>query len=63
MSDSTGWAAEAGGTYAITKNTGIFASIAYLRVKSKLVATGTTVLETTIDFRPVVYSAGITYSF
>jgi outer membrane protein len=63
MSSSTGWAGEAGGTYAITKNVGIFASIAYLKVKSKLVATGTTVLETTIDFRPVVYSTGITYAF
>lgn len=63
MGDSTGYAVEAGISYAITKDVGLFASIAKLRVKSKVVATGTTALETTVDFRPIVYSAGLSYQF
>ena len=63
MSSSTGYAVEAGMSYAITKDIGLFASIAKLRVKSKVVATGTTVLQTTVDFRPLVYSAGVSYQF
>ena len=42
---------------------GLFASIARLDVKSKVVATGATVLTTTVDFRPLVYSAGVSYQF
>jgi outer membrane protein len=63
MGDSTGIAGEAGISYAITKDVGLFASVAALRVKSKVVATGTTVLQTTVDFRPIVYSAGVSYQF
>lgn len=63
MSDSTGLVVHAGVDYALTKDWGLFASIAKLNVKSKLVATGTTVLETTIDFRPLTYSFGASYRF
>jgi outer membrane protein len=63
MSDSTGWAVHAGVDYALTKQWGLFASVAALKVKSKVVASGTTVLQTTVDFRPVVYSFGAAYRF
>ena len=58
MSDSTGLALQAGFDYALDKDWGIFASIAAVKVKSKLVASGSTVLTTTIDFRPITYSFG-----
>lgn len=63
LGDSIGWAAQAGLDYALTKEWGLFASVAALRVKSKLVAAGSTVLQTTIDFRPVIYSFGAVYRF
>jgi outer membrane protein len=63
MGSSTGLALQAGVNYAITKNVGLFASIAKINVKSKVVASGATVLTTTVDFRPLVYSAGISYQF
>lgn len=63
LSDSWGAAAQAGIDYAIDKRWGVFASVAVLKVKSDLVATGATVLQTTIDFRPIVYSAGVAYRF
>lgn len=63
MSDSTGWAVQAGIDYALTKEWGLFASVAALKVKTKVVASGATVLQTTIDLRPVVYSFGVAYRF
>jgi len=63
MSDSTGWAVQAGIDYALTPEWGVFASVAALKVKTKVVASGATVLQTTIDFRPVVYSVGVAYRF
>ncbi len=63
MGDSTGWAVQAGVDYAIDRRWGLFGSVAALRVRSKLVATGSTVLQTTIDFRPVVYSFGAAVRF
>lgn len=63
MSDSWGPAAQVGIDYAIDKRWGLFASVAAVKVKSDLVATGATVLQTTIDFRPIVYSAGAAYRF
>ncbi len=63
MGSSTGLALQAGINYAFTKEWGIFASVAKLDVKSKVVASGATVLTTTVDFRPIVYSAGIAYQF
>lgn len=63
MSDSTGWAVTAGCDYWFQKDWGLYASITTLKVKSKLVATGSTVLQTTIDFRPVVYTIGAAYRF
>lgn len=63
MSDSWGWAVQAGLNYAAARNWGLFASIARVDVKSDLVAVGNTVLTTTIDFKPVTYSAGAWFRF
>lgn len=63
MGSSTGLALQAGVNYAISKEWGLFASIAKINVKSKVVAVGPTVLTTTVDFRPLVYSAGVSYQF
>lgn len=63
LSDSWGPAAQLGLDYAIDKQWGAYASIAAVKVKSDLVAIGNNVLQTTIDFRPIVYSAGISYRF
>jgi len=63
LGDSYGLALQLGANYAINRDWGVFASIARLDVKSKLVATGSTVLTTTIDFRPLVYSVGGYWQF
>ena len=63
MSDSWGWAVQAGFDYQITPQWGLFASIARVDVKSDLVATGVTVLTTTIDFKPITYAFGVSYRF
>jgi outer membrane protein len=63
MSDSWGWAVQAGIDYALNKQWGLWASAATLRVKSDLVAVGSTVLTTTIDFRPTTYEIGVSYKF
>lgn len=63
MSDSVGLAVQAGLSYAFSPQMGAFASIARVDVKSDLVGTASTVLTTTIDFKPVTYSAGVWYRF
>ena len=63
MSDSFGMALQAGVNYSLSKNWGVFGSIAAIDVSSKLVATGNTVLTTNIDFRPIVYTLGASYRF
>jgi outer membrane protein len=63
MSDSVGPVIQAGFDYALNKEWGLFASIAKVWVKSDLVASGTTVLTTTIDFKPITYSLGAYYRF
>lgn len=63
MGDSVGLAVQAGVDYRLTKEWSLFASVARVDVKSKVVAAGATVIETTVDFRPVVYSFGAAYSF
>jgi outer membrane protein len=63
MSDSWGWAVQAGVDYALNKQWGLWGSIAALKVKSDVVAVGATVLTTTIDFRPVTYAFGVFYKF
>ena len=63
MSDSWGWAVKAGIRYEIDKQWGLFGSVAREDVKSDLVAVGSTVLTTTIDFKPVTYSFGAWYRF
>ena len=63
MSDSVGPVIQAGFDYALSKEWGLFASVAKVWVKSDLVASGTTVLTTSIDFRPITYSLGAYYRF
>jgi len=63
MGSSWGPAAQVGINYAITKDINAFASFAAVKVKSKVVGTGSTVLTTTVDFRPTVYSVGVAYKF
>jgi outer membrane protein len=63
MSDSVGAAIQLGIDYAISPQWGVFASVAKVQVKSDLVATASTVLTTTIDFRPTTYSLGLSYKF
>ena len=63
MSDSVGLAVQAGVDYWFNKQWGMFASIAKVQTKSDLVASGTTVIQTTIDFRPTVYSMGLNFRF
>ena len=63
MGDSTGLALQAGVDYALSKEWSLFASVARVDVKSKVVASGATVLTTTIDFKPIVYSVGASYRF
>jgi outer membrane protein len=63
LSDSVGLAVQAGVNFAFSKQWGAFASVARVDVKSDLVAVASTVLTTTIDFRPTTYSAGLWYRF
>lgn len=63
MGDSVGLALQAGIDYRLSNEWSLFASIARVDVKSKVVAAGATVIETKVDFRPVVYSFGAAYSF
>ncbi len=63
LSDSWGLAVQAGLDYALSREWGLFASVAAVQVKSDLVAVGAAVLRTTIDFRPITLSAGVSYKF
>lgn len=63
LSDSWGLAVQAGVDYALSRQWGLFASVAAVQVKSDLVAVGAAVLRTTIDFRPTTLSAGVSYKF
>jgi outer membrane protein len=64
LGDSTGLAVQAGVNYALSREWGLFASVARVDVKTDLVAvSGGLVLQSKIDFRPVTYSAGVWYRF
>ena len=63
MSDSWGLALQAGINFAIDKQWGLFASVARVDVKSDVVAVASTVLTTSIDFKPVTCSFGAYYRF
>ena len=63
MSDSFGLAGQFGIDYSFDKNWGAFFSIGASKVKSDLVAVESTVLTTTIDFRPITYAFGVSYRF
>jgi outer membrane protein len=58
LRDSVGLAAQVGADYRLGQHWGLFGSVARVDVQSKLVATGATVLQTTIDFRPWTYAFG-----
>jgi outer membrane protein len=63
LSDSTGLAAHVGVDWALNKQWGLWASLGAVEVRSKLLATGATVLQSTIDFRPLTYSVGASFKF
>ena len=63
LSDSWGIAGQVGLAYAITPQVSLVGSIAAAKVKADMVATGSTVQQTTIDFRPVVYTLAVSYRF
>lgn len=70
MSDSWGPAVQAGVNYAVSRDWGLFGSIARVWVKSDVEADvnlpGVPVpvtVQTTVDFRPWTYSAGVFYRF
>lgn len=63
LSDSWGPVLQGGIDYRIDERWGLFASVAAVKVKSDLVAVGANVITATIDFRPLVYSAGLSYRF
>ncbi|MEN9544775.1 MAG: hypothetical protein RLZZ598_1608 [Pseudomonadota bacterium] len=68
LSDSWGVAAHAGLSYQIDRNWSVVGTIAYADVNSDMTATTTTntgniVRTTTIEFRPVVYTLSVGYTF
>jgi outer membrane protein len=63
LSDSKGLAGQIGFDYDISKDWGLFASVGKAQVKSKVVAQGATVLQSTIDFRPITFAFGAGYKF
>lgn len=63
LSDSVGPAISLGVELTVAKPWIFWASASAVKVKSDLVAVGATVLQTTIDFRPMVYSMGAAYRF
>lgn len=68
MSNSWGAAAHAGFTVRYSKNWSLVGTVAYADVRSKMTSTTTTkdgdeILRTKINFRPIVYSLSLGYSF
>lgn len=63
LKDSIGPQAHAGVEYQLAKPWAFWASISFVKVKSDLVAVGNSVLQTTIDFRPTIFTAGLSYAF
>lgn len=63
LSDSIGPALSLGVELTVAKPWIFWASASAVKVKSDLVAVGATVLQSTIDFRPMVYSMGAAYRF
>jgi outer membrane protein len=63
LSDTWGWAVQAGLSYAVSKEWGLFGSVARIDSKTDLVAVNSIVLTTTIDFKPVTYAAGAWFRF
>lgn len=63
MTDSVGPVVQAGLSLQLAPNWGLFTSVARLEVKTEVVAVASSVLRTTVDFRPVTYSLGTWYRF
>jgi outer membrane protein len=63
LSDSSGVAAHAGVDYALGRNWGLWASVSVVKVETDLTAIGAAVIQTTIDFRPVIFGTGLYMRF
>jgi outer membrane protein len=63
LSDSVGPAVNLGVELTVAKPWTFFASASYIKVKTDLVAVGASVLQTSIDVRPMVYAIGAAYRF
>jgi outer membrane lipase/esterase len=63
MSDSVGPVVQVGVLYSFNKNMGLYASLARVDVKTEVVAVASTVIQTSIDFKPRTYSLGAWYRF
>lgn len=63
LSDTTGLALQVGVHYTISRHWGAFASIVRVDSKTRLTVDGVQTLRSTIDLRPHVYAAGMTYTF
>ena len=63
LSDSIGPAVNLGVELTVAKPLTFFASASYIKVKTDLVAVGASVLQTSIDIRPMVYAIGAAYRF
>lgn len=63
MSDSVGFAGQIGADYALSPSLGLYASVGKVDTKSKLVAVSGAVIQSTIDFRPMTYSVGVSFRY
>ena len=70
MSDSWGWAVQAGLSYAVSSDWGLFGTITRLDVKSNVEAVASipgvpvpVEVKSTINFAPITYSTGVWYRF
>ena len=70
MSESWGWALQAGLSYAVRRDWGLFGSITRLDVKSNVEAVASipgvpvpVEVKSTINFAPITYSTGVWYRF
>jgi outer membrane protein len=63
LSDSSGLAAHAGVDWKLGSHWGLWASVSMVKVETDLTAVGASVLQTTIDFRPVIFGTGLYMRF
>ncbi|HSN34466.1 MAG TPA: OmpW family outer membrane protein [Ideonella sp.] len=63
LSDSVGPAAKGGISYTLSRQWAVFASVTVIQTKTDLVAKSSTVITSTLDLRPIIYTLGAAYSF